>query len=124
MDINFIILTGQVFTLQTKEKDIFSIIFDSSRLGEIIKSKYKYDNYTLKNFIFLGKSGIFSPKDTSLNIAFLSGNEVKEFLEKNSEKSNLSYTNNYYNYKDIENLIEKYTNLKLGINNNRKDFCI
>ena len=130
MDINYLILTGQVFTLQSKESDILSIsfkgttiIFDSSPLGEIIKSKYKYDNYILKNFIFLGKSGIFSPEDISLNIAFLGGNEVKEFLEKNSDKSNLPYTNNYYSYKDIENLIDKYANLK-SKTNNKIDFLL
>ena len=130
IEINYLILTGQVFTLQTKEEDIFSIsfkgitiIFDSSPLGEIIKSKYKYNNYNIKNFIFLGKSGIFSPENTSINIAFLGGNEVKEFLEKNSDKSNLSYSNNYYNYKDIENLIDKFTSLKLK-SNNKIDFFL
>ena len=130
VDINYLILTGQVFTLQTKESDILSIsfkgttiIFDSSPLGEIIKSKYKYNNYILKNFIFLGKSGIFSPEGTSINIAFLGGNEVKEFLEKNSDKSNLPYTNIFFSYKDIENLFNKFTNLKLETNN-KIDFLL
>jgi len=130
MDINYLILTGQVFTLQTKESDILSIsfkgttiIFDSSPLGEIIRSKHKYNNYNLQNFIFLGKSGIFSPEGTSINIAFLGGNEVKEFLEKNSDKSNLPYTNQYYSYKDIENLIDTYTKLKLKTNN-KIDFLL
>ena len=131
MDINYLFLTGEVFTLKINEKDILSIsfkgnifIFDSSPLGEIIKSKYEYNIYTLKNIVFLGRSGIFSPKNSSLNIAYLSGNEVKEFLDKNTDNSNLSYTNIYYNYKDIENLIKNYIEIKNRNNNNKIDFFL
>ena len=131
MNIDYLILTGEVFTLQTKIDDIklisFTgsiIIFDSSQLGEIIKTKYEYNNYLLeKNITFLGRSGIFSPEESSINIAFLSGIEGKEFLEKNSNLLGLSYTNKYYKYKDIENLINKYIELN-KTKNNKIDFFL
>ena len=131
LDIDYLILTGEVFNLTTKEEDIQSIsfdrptiIFDSSHLGEIIRAKNEYSNYTQKNFIFLGRSGIFSPKDSSINFAFLSGNEIKEFLEKNSDKSNLPYTNKYYKYKDIENLINNYLEVITKKQNKKIDFFL
>jgi hypothetical protein len=132
MNIDYLILTGEVFTLQTKQEDInliafkgSIIIFDSSQLGEIIKAKYEYNNYSLQNNIaFLGRSGIFSPTDSSINIAFLSGIEAKEFLDKTSDKFNLSYTNKYYKYKDIENLINKYIDLNKTKNNKIDYFLI
>ena len=132
MNIDYLILSGEVFTLQTKQEDInliafkgSIIIFDSSQLGEIIKTKYEYNNYSLQNnIVFLGRSGIFSPADSSINIAFLSGIEAKEFLDKTSDKFNLSYTNKYYKYKDIENLINKYIDLNKTKNNKIDYFLI
>ena len=129
-NIDYLILTGEVFTLLTKEEDILSIsfkgtiiIFDTSPLGEIIRSKYEYNNYILKNNIFLCRSGIYSPEESSLNIAFLAGNEIKEFLDKKNINSNLSYTNKYYKYKDIENIINKYQNIK-DSKKNKIDFLL
>ena len=130
-NIDYLILTGEVFTLKTKEEDILSIsfkgsiiIFDSSQLGEIIKSKYEYNNYMLNdNILFLGRSGIFSPKESSINFAYLSGIEAKEFLEKNSSIIGLPYTNKYYKYKDIENLINKYIDLN-NSKNKKIDFFL
>ena len=118
--IDYLILTGEVFSLVTKEEDILSInfkgsiiIFDSSPLGEIIRTKYEYNNYILKNNIFLAKSGIFTPNNSSLNLAFLSGIEAQEFIDKRNPKSNLSYTNIFYRYKDIQNIINNYKNNKI-----------
>ena len=95
IEIDYLILTGEVFNLDTNIESIYNInytgttiIFDSSNLSEIIKAKFEYNNYTLKNFIFLGRSGIFSPEDSSLTIAFLSGIEAKELLDKSPEKAN------------------------------------
>ena len=95
-EIDFLILTGEVFTLSTTKEDIFSIsykgqiiIFDSSPIGEIIRSKYEYNNYILdnnSNIIFLNRSGIYTPINTSLNIAFLNGIESKWNI----------YTNKYF----------------------------
>ena len=131
LDIDYLILTGEVFNLDTKEEDIETIvfdgptiIFDSSHLGEIIKAKHEYNNYTLKNFIFLGRSGILSLKDSSINLAFLSGNEIKELLDKNLDKSYLPYTNKYYKYKDVENLINKYLEINTKKLNNKIDFFL
>ena len=109
---DILILTGEVFSLSTKKEDILSIsfkgeiiIFDSSPIGEIIRAKYEYSNYNInKNIIFLNKSGIFSPENTSLNIAFLNGIESKELLEEkenNNKYDNLPYTSNFYKYKDF-----------------------
>ena len=128
-NIDYLFLTGEVFTILTKEEDILSIsfkgtiiIFDSSPIGEIIRSKYEYKNYNLKNnIIFLCKSGIFSPKDSSINVAFLSGIESKELLDKNN--SNYSYTNKFYKYKDIENIINNYSNI-ISEENNKIDFFL
>ena len=127
-NIDYLFLTGEVFTILTKEEDILSIsfkgpiiIFDSSPIGEIIRSKYEYKNYNLKNIIFLCRSGIFSPKDSSINVAFLSGIESKELLDKNN--SNYSYTNKFYKYKDIENIINNYSNI-ISKENNKIDFFL
>ena len=129
LDIDYLILTGEVFNSQTKEEDIYkinfikpTIIFDSSNFGEKIRAKNEYNNYILKNFIFLGRSGIFTPKDSSINFAFLSGNEVKEFLDKNYNQQTLSNTNKYFNYRDIDNLINKYTEILPRIAKNKIDF--
>ena len=129
-NIDYLFLTGEVFTLLTKEEDILSIsfkgttiIFDSSPLGEIIRSKYEYNNYIIKNNVFLCRSGIFSPNDSSINIAFLSGNEIQELLDKKNSNSRLSYTNKYYKYKDIENIINNYKDLK-NTKNNKIDFFL
>ena len=103
---DILILTGEVFSLSTKKEDILSIsfkgeiiIFDSSPIGEIIRAKYEYNNYNInKNIIFLNKSGIFSPENTSLNIAFLNGIESKELLEgkeNNNKYNNSPYTSNF-----------------------------
>ena len=132
IDIDYLFLTGEVFNLQTTQEDIFKIqfggiiiIFDSSSFGEIIKQKNEYNTYILKNIIFLGKSGIFSPEDTCMNIAYLSGNEIKEFLEKNSDKINQQqYSNKYYKYKDIENLINNFIELKINKKDNKIDFFL
>ena len=134
-EIDFLILTGEVFTLSTKKEEIFSIsfkgqiiIFDSSPIGEIIRSKYEYNNYVLNNnsnIIFLNRSGIYSPENTSLNFAFLSGIESKEFLEEknNSKFNDISYTSNFYRYKDISNIIKEYEKISLS-KNNKIDFFI
>ena len=134
IDIDYLFLTGEVFNLQTTQEDLFKIqfggtiiIFDSSSFGEIIKQKNEYNTYILKNIIFLGKSGIFSPADTSMNIAYLSGNEIKEYLEKNSDKINqqqYSNSNKYYKYKDIENLINNFIELKINKKDNKIDFFL
>ena len=128
--IDYLLLTGEVFTLLIKEEDILSIsfkgtiiIFDSSPLGEIIRSKYEYNNYILRNNIFLGRSGVLSLKDSSINIAFLSGKEVKEFLDKNNPSSNLLYTNEFYKYKDINNILNNYEDIK-NKKNNKIDFLL
>ena len=134
-EIDFLILTGEVFTLSTKKEEIFSIsfkgqiiIFDSSPIGEIIRSKYEYNNYILNNnsnIIFLNRSGIYSPENTSLNFAFLSGIESKEFLEEknNSKFNDISYTSKFYRYKDISNIIKEYEKISLS-KNNKIDFFI
>ena len=129
-NIDYLILTGEVFTLLTKEEEILSIsfngiiiIFDSSPLGEIIRSKYEYSNYILKNNIFLCRSGIFSPKDSNINIAFISGKETKELLDKKNKNSNLLYTNEFFKYKDIENIINNYYDIK-NKKNNKIDFFL
>lgn len=118
--IDYLILTGEAFTLSTKKDDILSIsfkgpiiIFDSSPLGDIIKSKFEYKNYILHNNIILSKSGIYTLEGSSINIAFLSGIEAKEFLEnRNLNKlKDIPYTNNFYKYNDIHNLITAYENL-------------
>ena len=128
--IDYLFLTGEIFTLSTKKEDILSIkfkgtiiIFDSSPIGEIIKTKYKYNNYVLDNIIFLGRSGIFSLNDSSINIAFLSGKETKELLDKSNLNFNLSYTNEFYKYKDIEIIINKYIDLK-NKKNKKIDFFL
>ena len=131
--IDILILTGEVFTLITKKEEILSIsfkgqiiIFDSSPIGEIIRSKYEYNNYNINsNIIFLNKSGIFSPENTSLNIAYLNGLEVKELLEdKNNNKyNNIPYTNNFYKYNDIINLIKEYEKI-LPNKKNKIDFFL
>ena len=134
-EIDFLILTGEVFTLSSKKEDILSIsfkgqiiIFDSSPIGEIIRSKYEYNNYILNNnsnIIFLNRSGIYSPHKTSFNFAFLNGIESKEFLEeKNNNKYNdISYTSKFYRYKDISNIIKEYEKISLS-KNNKIDFLI
>ena len=125
-EIDFLILKGEVFTLSTKKEEIFSIsfkgqiiIFDSSPIGEIIRSKYEYNNYILNNnsnIIILNRSGIYSPENTSLNFAFLSGIESKEFLEEknNSKFNDISYTSKFYRYKDISNIIKEYEKISLS----------
>ena len=131
---DILILTGEVFSLSTKKEDILSIsfkgeiiIFDSSPIGEIIRAKYEYINYNInKNIIFLNKSGIFSPENTSLNIAFLNGIESKELLEEkenNNKYNNLPYTSNFYKYKDIVNLIKEFEK-KLSAKTNKIDFFL
>ena len=132
--IDFLILTGEVFTLSTKKEDILTInfkgqiiIFDSSPIGEIISSKFEYNNYTINNtnILFLNKSGIYTPENTSLNIAYLNGIEAKELLEDkiNNKYNNISYTNKFYKYKDITNLIKQYEKILLT-KNNKIDFFI
>ena len=98
LHLDYLILTGEVFNSQTKEEDLFkinfiktTIIFDSSSFGEKIRAKNEYNNYILKNFIFLSRSGIFTPRNSSINFAFLSGNEIKELLDKNYNQQ--SYPN-------------------------------
>ena len=134
-EIDFLILTGEVFTLSTTKEDIFSIsykgqiiIFDSSPIGEIISSKYEYNNYILdnnSNIIFLNRSGIYTPINTSLNIAFLNGIESKEFLEeKNINKySDIPYTSKFFKYKDISNILKEYEKISL-LEKNKIDFLI
>ena len=129
-NIDYLFLTGEVFTLLIKEEDILSIsfkgtiiIFDSSPIGEIIRSKYEYNNYILKNNIFLGRSGILALNDSSINIAFFSGKEVKEFLDKYNPNSNLLYTNEFYKYKDINNILNNYKDIK-NKKNNKIDFLL
>ena len=129
-NIDYLFLTGEVFTLLIKEEDILSIsfkgtiiIFDSSPIGEIIRSKYEYNNYILKNNIFLGRSGILALNDSSINIAFFSGKEVKEFLDKYNPNSNLLYTNEFYKYKDINNILYNYKDIK-NKKNNKIDFLL
>ena len=58
--IDYLFLTGEVFNILTKEEDILSIsfkgtiiIFDMSPLGEIIRSKYEYNNYIFNILIFI-----------------------------------------------------------------------
>ena len=132
--IDFLILTGEVFTLSTKKEDILTInfkgqiiIFDSSPIGEIISSKFEYNNYTINNtnILFLNKSGIYTPENTSLNIAYLNGIEAKELLEDkiNNKYNNISYTNKFYKYKDITNLIKQYEKILLT-KNKKIDFFI
>ena len=131
---DILILTGEVFSLSTKKEDIFSIsfkgeiiIFDSSPIGEIIRAKYEYNNYNInKNIIFLNKSGIFSPENTSLNIAFLNGIESKELLEgkeNNNKYNNSPYTSNFYKYKDVVNLIKEFEKISLS-KKNKIDFFL
>ena len=115
IEITYLFLTGEVLNLKTKLEDIYNIeffgptiIFDSSNSNEIIREKNEYNYSSKKNFIFLGNSGIFSPKDSSLNIAFLNGIEAKELLDKYQEKLNLPYKNKFYKYKDIDNILSKY----------------
>ena len=130
---DILILTGEVFSLTTKKEDILSIsfngaiiIFDSSPIGEIIRSKYEYNTYSIiKNITFLSKSGIFKPENTSLNIAFLNGIESKELLEEkeNNKYNNLPYTSNFYKYKDIINLIKEYEKILLN-KKNKIDFFL
>ena len=132
-NIDYLILTGEVFTLTTKKEDIISIsfkgqiiIFDSSPIGEIIRAKYEYNNYNLdKNIIFLNKSGIYTPEKTLLNIAFLNGIESKELLEdKNNNKySDISFSSKFYKYKDVIYLIKEYEKRILN-KNNKIDFFI
>ena len=132
--IDFLILTGEVFTLSTKKEEILTInfkgqiiIFDSSPIGEIISSKFEYNNYTINNtnILFLNKSGIYTPENTSLNIAYLNGIEAKELLEDkiNNKYNNISYTNKFYKYKDITNLIKQYEKILLT-KNKKIDFFI
>ena len=131
---DILILTGEVFSLSTKKEDILSIsfkgeiiIFDSSPIGEIIRAKYEYNNYNInKNIIFLNKSGIFSPENTSLNIAFLNGIESKELLEgkeNNNKYNNSPYTSNFYKYKDVVNLIKEFEKISLS-KKNKIDFFL
>ena len=115
IEITYLFLTGEVLNLKTKLEDIYNIefsgptiIFDSSNSNEIRREKNEYNYSSKKNFIFLGNSGIFSPKDSSLNIAFLNGIEAKELLDKYQEKLNLPYKNKFYKYKDIDNILSKY----------------
>ena len=115
--IDFLFLTGEVFSLQTKIDDIFSIkfkgqtiIFDSSPIGEIIRSKFEYEPYILKNNVFLNRSGIYTPENSALNICYLSGFECKELLEKNGK--DFIYTNKYYKYKDLKNILDKFNKIK------------
>ena len=130
--IDYLFLTGEVFTLSTKKEDILSIkfkgkniiIFDSSPIGEIIKSKYEYNNYLLDNIIFLGRSGILTLNNSSINIAFLSGKETKELLDKSNLGFNLLYTSEFYKYKDIENIIKQYNDLKNKANNKIDFFLV
>lgn len=128
--IDYLFLTGEVFSFLIKEDDILSIsfkgtiiIFDTSPIGDIIRSKYEYKNYILKNNIFLGRSGIFSLNNSSINIAFLNGIESKELLDKNNANSNLSYTNKFYKYNDIENIINNYKAI-INKENNKIDFFL
>ena len=132
-NIDFLILTGEVFTLTTKKEDILSIsfkgqilIFDSSPIGEIIRAKYEYNNYLFNNnIIFLNKSGIYSPVKTSLNIAYLNGIEAKEFLEdKNNNKyKDIPYTSKFYKYNDISNILKEYETMSLN-KKNKIDFFL
>ena len=115
--IDFLFLTGEVFSLQTKADDISSIsfkgqiiIFDSSPIGEIIRSKYEYEPYKLKNSVFLNRSGIFTPENSALNICYLSGLECKELLDKNGK--DFVYTNKYYKYRDLKNILDKFKRIK------------
>ena len=131
LEIEYLILTGEVFNSQSKEEDIHKIsfkgniiIFDSSYFGEAIKAKNGYNTYISKNIIFLGKSGIFSLDNSSINIAFLNGLESKEFLEKNSDQLNLPYSNKFYKYKDIEKMINNYLEIKTKNNNIKIDFFL
>ena len=128
--IDYLFLTGEVFSFLIKEDDILSIsfkgtiiIFDTSPIGDIIRSKYEYKNYILKNNIFLGRSGVFSLNNSSINIAFLNGIESKELLDKNNANSNLSYTNKFYKYNDIENIINNYKAI-INKENNKIDFFL
>ena len=130
LDIDYLFLTGEVFNLQTKEEDLLKIefketiiIFDLSPYGEKIKLKSDKNNL-LKNFIFLGKSGIFTPPDSCMNIAYLSGNEIKEFLEKNNNTFNQQYSNKYYKYQDIIYLINNFLLLKNNKKENKIDFFL
>ena len=131
---DILILTGEVFSLSTKKEDILSIsfkgeiiIFDSSPIGEIIRAKYEYSNYNInKNIIFLNKSKIFTPENTSLNIAFLNGIEIKELKEEkenNNKYDNLTYTSNFYKYKDVGNLIKKFQKISSS-KKNKIDFFL
>ena len=131
LEIEYLILTGEVFNSQSKEEDIYKIsfkgniiIFDSSYFGEAIKAKNGYNTYISKNIIFLGRSGIFSLDNSSINIAFLNGLESKEFLEKNSDQLNLPYSNKFYKYKDIEKMINNYIEIKTKNNNIKIDFFL
>ena len=132
-NIDFLILTGEVFTLTTKKEDILSIsfkgqiiIFDSSPIGEIIRAKYEYNNYLFNNnIIFINKSGIYTPEKTPLNIAYLNGIEAKEFLEdKNNNKyKDIPYTSKFYKYNDISNIIKEYETVSLN-KKNKIDFFL
>ena len=133
-NIDILILTGEVFTLSTKKEDILSIsfkgqiiIFDSSPIGEIIRAKFEYNNYIIENsnIIFLNKSGIYTPLNTSLNFAFLNGTEAKELLEdiNNNKFKDLIYTSKFYKYNDISNLINEYEKLLLN-KKNKIDFFL
>ena len=132
LEIEYLVLTGEVFSSQSKEEDILKIsfegtiiIFDSSNLSEEIRAKNGYNTYISKNnIIFLGKSGIICLNNSSINIAYLNGLEAKEFLDKNSDKINLPSSNRFYKYKDIENIINNYIEQKSKNNNIKIDFFL
>ena len=107
---DIIILIGECFCFENsfsklnllKEFKTQFIIFDSSKISAIIKSKIKYDIYDYSfNIKILGRSGIYNI-NKDLNIAYINGNENDESFDLDNNKI---YTGEFFTYKDVKNLI-------------------
>ncbi len=107
-----IILIGECFSVENnfsklnllKELKTQFIIFDSSKIASILKSKIKYDIYDYSNNIkILGRSGVFSI-NKDLNIAYINGKENNESFDLGNNKI---YTGEFFIYNDIKNLINE-----------------
>ena len=125
MKIDYLILTGEVLKSEDNIQELSNVkykgtilIFDSSETCNIIKTKFEYCK--LKNIILLGKCGMISLDNTSINIAFLNGIESKEFLNKETEINDITISYKYFKYKNIENFLNVYESNK----KNNKDYKI
>lgn len=108
---NLLVLIGQTFCFENnfsklnllKQIKTKILIFDSSKISSVLKSKIKYELYNFSdNIIILGRSGIFNING-NLKIAYINGKENEDSFNLNVDKK---YSSDYFIYNDINNLIK------------------